>query len=61
MGGYLSQIAYYPQPRLMYILISNRDPSGVYVDDDLLSLFASEVSGNEDVEQEVLFQHPRWR
>ncbi len=55
-GGYLSQIAYYPEQRLVYILVSNRDPSGVYVDDELLSLFTTRTLKNERVEQDVLPQ-----
>ncbi len=46
-GGYLSQVTYYPVPHLAYILIANRDPSGVYVDDDLLSLFLPNMSNQE--------------
>lgn len=53
-GGYLSQVTCYPEYRLIYILISNRDPSGVYVDDKLVSLFTTETSKNERAEQKAL-------
>ncbi len=44
-GGYLSQVTYYPGLRLGYVLMTNRDPSGVYVDDELVRLFLPDTSG----------------
>ncbi|UCD36752.1 MAG: serine hydrolase [Fidelibacterota bacterium] len=44
-GGYLSQVTYYPELRLGYVLMTNRDPSGVYVDDELVRLFLPDTSG----------------
>ncbi len=38
-GGCLSQVAFYPDLGLASILITNRDPSGVYVDEEVLKLF----------------------
>lgn len=56
-NGFLSQISVYPEQRLMYILICNRDPSGVYLDDKLLNVFAAETLNREDgVEEEGLTQ-----
>ncbi len=50
--GALSQVSYYPDLKLATILISNRDPSGVYVDEKVLNLFldykAEEVAGKNN-------------
>jgi len=44
-AGYLSQVTYYPDLHLAYVLMANRDPSGVYLDNDLLRLFVPDTSG----------------
>jgi CubicO group peptidase (beta-lactamase class C family) len=49
-GGHLSQVTYYPELRLAYVLMANRDPSGVYVDDDLLRLFLPNMSNQEQAQ-----------
>lgn len=46
-GGYLSQVTYYPELHLVYVFMTNRDPSGVYVDDDLLRLFVPDKANQE--------------
>jgi CubicO group peptidase (beta-lactamase class C family) len=38
-GGYLCQLSYFPAENFGYILISNRDPSGVYVEEKLYDIF----------------------
>lgn len=38
-GGYLSEITFYPELRLVYVLNANRDPSGVYLNENILKLF----------------------
>jgi len=52
-NGFLSQISYYPEQRLTYLLICNRDPSGVYVDDALLRLFTGRTLEDEKATKEV--------
>jgi CubicO group peptidase (beta-lactamase class C family) len=44
-GGYLSQLTYYPELHLGYVFMTNRDPSGVYLDDDIVRLFLPDTSG----------------
>jgi CubicO group peptidase (beta-lactamase class C family) len=47
--GYVCQLSYFPALNLTYILISNRDPSGVYVDNGLLELFRDKKEKKETV------------
>ena len=53
-GGYLSQVSYYPEMDLAYILISNRDPSGVGVDEDILNvLLGKKLKIEDDTKEKV--------
>lgn len=53
-GGYLSQVTFYPEISLASILITNRDPSGVYVDKDLLQLFLDKKEEASDKNKEIV-------
>ncbi len=50
-NGFLSEITFYPELDLVYILSTNRDPSGVYVNEDFLRLFVNnEDEGNNNLD-----------
>jgi len=55
-AGYLSQVTYYPDLHLGYVFMTNRDPSGVYVDEDLLRLFVPDKSVQEQEHPDASIQ-----
>jgi hypothetical protein len=46
-GGYVCQITYFPNQRFGLIFVSNREPSGVYVDQDVYNIFLGEISSDQ--------------
>lgn len=54
-AGFLSQVTYYPNQDAAYILISNRNPSDVYVDENLFNILLdrNEKEGLEEVKKGV--------
>jgi CubicO group peptidase (beta-lactamase class C family) len=43
-GGCVCQLTYFPDQQFGFIFISNRDPSGVYVDNDVFSIYLGDTT-----------------
>ncbi|HBE41517.1 MAG TPA: hypothetical protein DDW27_09990 [Bacteroidales bacterium] len=54
-SGYLSQVTFYPEIKLASVLIANRNPSGVYVDEKMVKLIMNnkEIQKKSDAKVEV--------
>lgn len=56
-AGFLSQVTYYPDREVAYILISNRNPSGVYVDEALFNIVLEREEKEGSAEQQAGAKH----